>query len=278
MKVYRNICTYIWNDDKFPFASDDCQLIWFHLFTNPLSSPIGVYRATVAGLAEDKNRNGEWPLERYRKAFHECLEKGFIAHDPKALLIGFPKYFSLDHLCNGPANPNVLKNWGKRYNDLPESPLKDHCYQTLKAFLEGFMKAPRQSFMEAFNQSFREPFGKDIAIPDPLSLIPESRSLNPESLKNKEKNEAILQRFARFWEVYPNKTGKGKVEQWFLRHRPSDEQLDIMIAKVIQLTKSEKWKEDRGRFIPLPYTWLFQKRWEDGLPPEAPPKPRMLIT
>ena len=180
MKVFRNVCTYIWNDDKFPFASDDCQLVWFHLFTNPLSSPLGVYRASVAGLAEDKNRNDSWSLERYRKAFDECLRLGFIVHDPKALLIGFPKYFSPDHLCNKPGNPNVVKGWGKRFNDLPESHLKLYCYQSLEIFLKAFDKA----FMEAFHVAFKEPLGKEPRIPEALNLKPEALNLKPELKEN----------------------------------------------------------------------------------------------
>ena len=29
---------------------------------------------------------------------------------------------------------------------------------------------------------------------------------------------------------------------------------------------SEGWKKDRGRYIPLPASWLNGKRWEDELP------------
>jgi hypothetical protein len=163
MRIYRSVCTYIWNDDKFPFVSDDCQLVWFHLFTNPLSSPLGIYKASIAGLAEDKNRNGMWSPLRYKKAFEEALRQGFIEYDEKALLVAFPKYFSTDHECNHPQSPNVVLSWGKRFNELPSSPLKLKCYQALKSLLEGM----HEGYMKAFTKGFREVSPKTSPNTDP---------------------------------------------------------------------------------------------------------------
>lgn len=157
MRLYRSVSTYIWNDDKFPFVSDDCQLVWFHIFTNPLSSPLGVFRASLAGLAEDKNRNGAWPHARYMKAFREGLRQGFLKHDEKALLISFPKYFSPQNQCNHPQSPNVVLSWGERFHDLPDSPLKEECYQTLKALLQGKGEAFREAFVKGFGEAYRQP-------------------------------------------------------------------------------------------------------------------------
>ncbi len=162
-RVYRNVCTYIWNDDKFPFASDDVQLLWFHIFTNPLSSPLGVFRATIGGLAEDKNRNGQWPEERYRHAFREAMELGLLDYDAKALLIAFPKFFSGTQTPNHPISPNQLKAWGERFNELPTSYLKDNCYQSLKAILVDKAKGMLDAFLDAFTL----PSAMASAIPDP---------------------------------------------------------------------------------------------------------------
>ena len=46
MARYRNIRCLIWNDDKFPFVSDDCQLVWFHAYTYPHSNGLGIYMAS----------------------------------------------------------------------------------------------------------------------------------------------------------------------------------------------------------------------------------------
>ncbi len=156
VSAYRSIDTYIWNDDKFPYASDDCQLVWFHIFTNPLSNSLGCFRASLAGLAEDKHRNGAWPIKRYQKAFREALAKGFFEYDEKTLLLYFPKFFDLTHKANFPRTPNVVKAWGKLWNQLPDSPLKTKCYHALKALLEGFDK----DFLKAFHDTFHAPLAK----------------------------------------------------------------------------------------------------------------------
>jgi hypothetical protein len=73
-----------------------------------------------------------------------------------------------------------------------------------------------------------------------------------------------------FWQVYPRKTGKGNVEKWFQRHTPTGELVEKMLAKITELKGTHNWQKDNGQFIPLPYTWLNGKRWDDELP--DPPK------
>jgi hypothetical protein len=124
-------------------------LVWFHIFTHPLSTPFGLVPHSIAGLAADLNRNGKWLLERYTKAFHEGLANGFMEYDEKALLIYFPKYFSPDNAQNYPANPNVVKGWVKWLMSMPESPLKDKCYQDFKSLTEGLGEPFRKAFMNA---------------------------------------------------------------------------------------------------------------------------------
>lgn len=205
MRVYRSVCTYIWNDDKFPYASDDCQLVWFHLFTNPCSSPLGVFRASLSGLAEDKNRNGAWPIERYTKAFQEALRYGFVKVDRKALLVSFPKYFSAANVCNHPQSPNVVTSWGERFADLPNSPLKLECYHSLKALLEGKGEAFLKAFLKAFGDVYPHPsLNTD---PDSLLLIPDSLSLIPEQNKKKMKSckqasPVAVSKSSAVWESY----------------------------------------------------------------------------
>ena len=128
---YRPVCCYIWNDDKFPYTSDDCQLVWFHIFTNPLNTPLGLLRASVEGLAAEKNLNRKWSLRRYRNAFEDAMRQGFLLYDENALLIYFPKFFSRKHRPNHPTSLNQVKSWGKIWKGIPESPLKYQCYRDL---------------------------------------------------------------------------------------------------------------------------------------------------
>ena len=77
-----------------------------------------------------------------------------------------------------------------------------------------------------------------------------------------EKNESI---FESFWKVYPRKIGKEKCRNWFKSHKPKEDLVQQMIEAVEQQKKSKQWSDPQ--YIPHPYTWLNQGRWEDELTP-----------
>lgn len=68
--------------------------------------------------------------------------------------------------------------------------------------------------------------------------------------------------FGEFYEAYPRKQGRAPAAKAFAK-------VDVPIARLIaaiELQKrSEQWTKDGGQFIPLPATWLNQKRWEDQI-------------
>jgi hypothetical protein len=81
--------------------------------------------------------------------------------------------------------------------------------------------------------------------------------------------EGYSDSFEAFWNAYPKKTGKGAAWQAWrkIKHRPASETL---IAAVKRHQREDQWRRNNGRFIPLPATWLNQRRWEDeGLEPAA---------
>lgn len=72
------------------------------------------------------------------------------------------------------------------------------------------------------------------------------------------------QRFSIFGSAYPKKTGKGAAEKAFSKIHPSEELLQKMLKAIEIQKQSDQWRRENGQFIPLPSTWLNQKRWEDG--------------
>ena len=82
------------------------------------------------------------------------------------------------------------------------------------------------------------------------------------SCAKEEKNESI---FESFWKVYPRKIGKEKCKNWFKSHKPKEDLVQKMIEAVEQQKKSKQWSDPQ--YIPHPYTWLNQGRWEDELTP-----------
>ena len=86
--------------------------------------------------------------------------------------------------------------------------------------------------------------------------------LGQKTCENTSKNESI---FESFWKVYPRKVGKEKCRNWFKSHKPKEELVQKMIEAVEEQKKSKQWSDPQ--YIPHPYTWLNQGRWEDELTP-----------
>lgn len=82
------------------------------------------------------------------------------------------------------------------------------------------------------------------------------------SCSKEEKNESL---FESFWKVYPRKVGKEKCRNWFKSHKPKEDLVQKMIEAVEEQKKSKQWSDPQ--YIPHPYTWLNQGRWEDELTP-----------
>lgn len=84
--------------------------------------------------------------------------------------------------------------------------------------------------------------------------------------ETKNKNKDRQARFDRFWDAYPRKEAKPRAKLEFDRIDPDDSLLDRMVSAVAKWKGSAQWKEDGGKFIPHPATWLHQHRWEDEPP------------
>ena len=101
-------------------------------------------------------------------------------------------------------------------------------------------------------------------------LLGNSQQVGDKSIEsNKYKVKSIKQKddtcFKKFWEVYPKKTAKGKAEESFYKINPNEELLNKMIIAVNKQKLSVDWQKENGQYIPMPSTWLNQKRWEDDL-------------
>ena len=75
--------------------------------------------------------------------------------------------------------------------------------------------------------------------------------------------------FNSFWKAYPKKVGKGDIEKWFDKKKPSKDLVDTMIKQIKRFKDTKQWQERNGKFIPNPSTWLNQKRWEDEFETET---------
>lgn len=73
------------------------------------------------------------------------------------------------------------------------------------------------------------------------------------------------QNFNDFFEKYPRKQSKAKTEDYFIKNKIDDETYKSIEEGLQRHLKYWKQEKTDKKFIPLPTTWLNQKRWLDEL-------------
>ncbi|MBK7648117.1 MAG: hypothetical protein IPJ12_13395 [Betaproteobacteria bacterium] len=164
MAHFRKIDVRIWNDAKFNELSHLGKLIFIFLITHPGMTMLGAMRATPAGLAEELQASPEG----FREAFDEVLLKGLAKVDQKASCIWLPNFLKYQSA----ESPNVLRNWAKQVEFIPECSLKTLAVSGLRDYAE--------ASSEPFRKAFREAFGKDF--PESVSSKQSAVSSNPPPL------------------------------------------------------------------------------------------------
>ena len=90
-----------------------------------------------------------------------------------------------------------------------------------------------------------------------------------EGKEGKEKEPASLTRFDEFWNAWPKserKQDKGKcADKW--KAQSFDDLFEIILDDLATKKLTQKWQ---GGFIEAPEVYLNNRRWEDGVTPDAP--------
>ncbi len=86
---------------------------------------------------------------------------------------------------------------------------------------------------------------------------------NTEAESNTEESVYKDANFRAFWNAYPNKTGKGSAWKSWQKLKVSDVLSKRIIASVEAHKNTRQWKNENGRFIPNPATFLNQRRFDD---------------
>lgn len=83
------------------------------------------------------------------------------------------------------------------------------------------------------------------------------------------KDNKTISSFSIFYGLYPRKAGKAAAEKAWLKIKPDEILLGVMMAALQWQREQDGWKKDKGKFIPLPGSWLNGRRWEDEQPQAA---------
>jgi hypothetical protein len=69
--------------------------------------------------------------------------------------------------------------------------------------------------------------------------------------------------FEAFWSAYPRKRSKGDALKAWQSIRPDAALLARMLEAIEASRRSEEWREDRGKYVPYPASWLRAAGWLD---------------
>lgn len=155
----------------------------------------------------------------------------------------------------------VIRHW-KLNNYIQKDRYKETRYfkelQSLDVLSNGEYR-----LISAENQTLYTECIQDVSKVDTQVRLGLGKDSKEHLCKSAEANIAREQLFEKFWKAYPKKKGKGNCERWFASHKPNEELVDTMITAIEVQKHSKDWIKDNGQYIPLPYTWLNGKRWED---------------
>lgn len=86
-----------------------------------------------------------------------------------------------------------------------------------------------------------------------------------QSTKAKQVDPELAERFERFYSAYPKKEAKANAVKAFNKLKPDEGLLQTMLTAIEARKSTQEWKKDNGQFIPLPASWLNNRRWEDEI-------------
>lgn len=70
--------------------------------------------------------------------------------------------------------------------------------------------------------------------------------------------------FASFYAVYPKKQAKTSALKAYNAAKISSDELAAILIDVETRSQCDDWTKEDGKYIPMPATYLNQRRWEDG--------------
>lgn len=88
-------------------------------------------------------------------------------------------------------------------------------------------------------------------------------STAPSTREEKRREDINTSDFDAFWSAYPNKKAKPAALKAF-KSAKINGHLPEVLADIEEKAQTEAWTKNGGQFIPMPSTYLNQRRWEDG--------------
>ena len=69
--------------------------------------------------------------------------------------------------------------------------------------------------------------------------------------------------FEEFWKEYPRKIAKGDARKAWAQTEKFRPDIQTIIKAIKAAKQTDSWRENAGKYIPYPATWLRAERWDD---------------
>jgi hypothetical protein len=251
MRDYAKVAPQFWTGatgKALKAAGPEAVIVGLYLMTSPHANMIGLYYCPLIYIAHDTGLG----LEGASKGLQSAIEADFCTFDAETDYV-FVHAFA-EYQIGAELDPKDLR---------------------VKGVVNELSKVPKGQCWQAFRARYAVPFNLPVPAVDNQAPTKPLRSQEQEQKQKQKKNpssaDADQMGFDAFWNAWPansRKVGKRQcLAKWV--GRKCAEHADAIVAHVEAMKKTEKWREDGGRFIPLPMTYLNQDRWE--APTESAP-------
>lgn len=71
------------------------------------------------------------------------------------------------------------------------------------------------------------------------------------------------EQFNRFWDAYPKRVSKGEALKAWAQLKPTRRTVDQMIEALAWQVRQTSWREQGGKWVPYPASWLRAQKWLD---------------
>ena len=145
---------------------------------------------------------------------------------------------------------------------------QDQALSGNERFLWGMVKADIDRQMESYLSicSINKANASKRTVPN-RSEVSQSATVRTEPTQEKKRKERkgkdSIDTFDVFWSEYPKKASKQVAEKSWAKLNPDNNLLQTILEDVRAKKKSVQWTKDGGQYIPMPATYINQKRWQD---------------
>lgn len=252
MSRYGKIESGFWHSPKVKQLTERGRFLLLYLLSCPHGNAAGCFVLPDGYIASDVG----WLAETVRETLSELLNKGLVQRDDATNLTRITGWWG----HNAIENPNVAKHITKEILGLPNCDVRQAHIDDLLA---------RTDLHETVIQTLSKGLGKPSRNQNitQQNITQPNKAASPAKVNAKVPDEHPD--FAEWYAAYPRREARGGAERAYRTARKSTD-AEVLLEGARKA--AQRYAGSDPQFIPLPATWLNQKRWLDD-PAKPPGKP-----